>query len=159
MIWIFTHFILGSWFATTALIDFVAVPTVFRNISSLQEAGRVGMIIFSTYNKVEVVMGLMLSGLFFKIWRTSRLRRHSYFMAGAIVLLLLATLYNVKITPSITELNQKKYQLEVESPAYRQVDQEHQFLHQLYVKLDGFKLLLLLGLSGACFIEKRKERS
>ncbi len=42
------------WFFMTVLVDIVAIPTVFRNISNLEEGGRIGMTIFGRFNLFEI---------------------------------------------------------------------------------------------------------
>jgi len=54
------------------------------------------------------------------------------------------------MTPKITKLNSLKYTLNEATPQYKEIDQEHQLYHGLYIKLDGTKILFLLaGLFGS----------
>ncbi len=145
--------ILGMWLGMTCLVDFVAVPAAFRNISSRQEAGTLGMILFSTFNYMEVIFALIFSACtyFYRdkiIWKKTYLGICSF-------LVMLSLTYVLYMTPRIGEVNQKKWDLSETSEEYLVLEKEHQFLHSTFRKSDTVKMLVLIFLMGAAI--RRKE--
>ncbi|EQC44613.1 PF13664 domain protein [Bacteriovorax sp. BSW11_IV] len=132
-----------AWFSTSCLIDFVAVPTVFRTVSKLNEAGAVGMKIFSTYNVVEVILGLIIFGYALKSVVKKGLGR-KIFAFFSLVVFGIALTYNFHVSPRIIEINTERAKYEMESPEYQKISVEHGFYHRLYVNLDKVKVTLLL---------------
>ena len=56
--------LITAWFLMTLLVDIVAIPTVFKNISNLEEGGRIGMSIFGKFNCLEIFLALgVLAGV------------------------------------------------------------------------------------------------
>ncbi len=147
--------ILGMWLGMTCLIDFVAVPAVFRNVSSRQEAGSLGMIIFNTFNYVEVVFALIFSGLTF-VYK-DKVKWKKTYVGISIFLVILSCVYAFYMSPRITEVNTKKWELVEDSEEYRVLDQEHQFLHKTFRKTDSIKILILLFLIGAGVARKEED--
>ena len=52
------EYLFSSWLAMTCIVDFVAVPAIFRNISNLEQAGKLGVLIFGKFNRLEFVLGI-----------------------------------------------------------------------------------------------------
>ncbi len=147
--------LLGMWLGMTCLIDFVAVPAVFRNVSSRQEAGTLGMIIFNTFNYVEVFFSFAFAGLTFAY--KDKIKWKKSYAAISIFLVVLSALYAFYMSPRIAEVNKQKWNLLEDSEQYRVLDQEHQFLHKTFRKTDSVKILILLFLIGAGVAVKEKE--
>jgi hypothetical protein len=136
--------ILGMWFALTCFVDFIAVPTVFREISSRAEAGNIGMILFALINKVEFIfaLSLIICAYFFK----ELIKRKKIFVVTLTSLLILVGVYNLYMTPQVVEQTMLMRDLEENSVSYKQAEERHQFFHSLYRKTDGVKILVLLTL-------------
>ncbi len=145
--------ILGMWLGMTCLIDFVAVPAAFRNISSRQEAGTLGMILFSTFNYMEVIFALIFSTCTF--FYRDRIKCKKSYIGACTFLVLLSLTYVLYMTPQISEINEKKWDLSETSEEYKVLEKEHQFLHSTFRKTDTVKILVLIFLMGAAI--RRKE--
>lgn len=136
---------LSAWLGMVIFTDFIVVPAVFTTISKRLEAGELGMSVFAALGSFEVVVGLFIflaAGIVLKKFKTRR---------ALILFFLASTLYGLTLmgrfylTPELTVINRAKYTLEESSSEYQQLNQRHQFLHGLYVKLDSIKMLLLIS--------------
>jgi hypothetical protein len=133
----------AAWFWTTALVDFVAVPTVFRTIESLAEAGRVGIKIFSLYNLLEIFFGTVLVFCVFKL-RAQKWGK--LIVVWCVILLIQVLFYKFYITKEIANAATQMHTLDALSPEFAKLVDTRAFYHQLYVNLDKFKLCSLLFL-------------
>ena len=142
--------LLASWLSLVAYTDFVVVPTVFTTLTSRIEAGELGMKVFSALGFFETICSIVLFFCGIVIFKKFRTKRAAYLFVFATVLCGSALLGKFYMTPKITELNTLKYTLSESSPEYVEADRDHQFYHDLYVKLDGAKMLLLIaGIFGS----------
>jgi hypothetical protein len=132
---------LGMWRALTCFIDFIAVPTAFKTISSRQEAGELGMIIFHTFNKVEILFSFILLGCGYSFRKWVVYKKSFFSSLGLLVIL--AFVYTFHMTPTIIESNKKKYELDESDPQYMVLDKTHQSYHSLFRKTDSVKILVL----------------
>lgn len=147
-------FILGLWLGLTCFLDFYAVPTIFKTLTSRQDAGNLGMVLFYTFNKVEVLLalGLGVCAWFFKndiSWKKT-------FWTSITALFLLTLIYTFHMSPVIIESNKLKYQMEEGTPEYQALDQRHNQYHSLFRKTDGAKILILFLLLGST-LRRREE--
>ena len=135
-------FTLGIWLGLTCFIDFIAVPKAFQTISSRQEAGTLGMIIFHTFNKAEILFSLILLGCAygFRQWVSYK----KTFFSSLVMLFFLTLVYNFHMSPTIINSNKKKYDLEESDPQYKILDETHQRDHKLFRVTDSVKILVLL---------------
>lgn len=138
--------LLGAWLALTCFVDFIAVPTVFRESVSRQDAGNIGMIVFSVVNKMELVfsVGMLICGYLFKdqvVWKKT-------FFATLASLLILIVVYNVHMTPEVSKQTYIMREHEEGSDAYKAAEKRHYFYHSLYRKTDSVKILTLMALIG-----------
>jgi hypothetical protein len=150
---------LGSWFFTSILVDGIAVPAVFRNVSKIAEAGTVGMIVFGRYNILEVFFSL---GLLITAWQNRSLKYFKVLYGLLILLFINALNYTIYLSPSITNINKQLYNDETGSALKEQLRNTHEMFHQLYVSLEKGKvviLLFLMGLSFYLYYQKEKDRT
>lgn len=147
--------ILGMWLGLTCFIDFVAVPKAFQIISSRQEAGSLGMIIFHTFNKMEIFFAVCLLGgaWFFRKWVVYK----KVFFLGLSFLFTLSLVYNFHMTPTIINSNKEKYELEESDPQYKILDERHQRYHKLFRTTDSAKILILLWIGIAAIRRNDQE--
>jgi hypothetical protein len=90
--------LLGLWWGTTAVIDFVVVPTVFSVINDFFNAGELGIALFRKFNFFEVFFAISI--LAFE-WRTkNKLVLISIFFA-----LLIVIIYTTTLTPHLAQLS------------------------------------------------------
>lgn len=128
------------------MVDFVIVPTVFRNLPDVMQAGNLGVILFNKYNMLEFLLALILVPVFIKM-PTHKSKK--LIGIGVFLLLAIAGSYLFYLTPKLTELTSLMGQ-------GGEVAQEHSFYHSLYVKIDSIKLIILLALQGVVLIRKEK---
>ena len=127
------------WFFMSLLVDVVAIPTVFKNISNLEEGGRIGMIVFGRFNCFEIFFGvcILLGVLSFQ--------EKSKIMIGAAILLLsLSLFYTFLMTPLIADTSIKIHQILASDPQYEILQKQHNYYHALYRSFDSAKLIGLL---------------
>jgi len=139
-----------SWLLMTLFVDIKAVPTVFRNVSSRLEAGRVGMDIFSSFNKIELVFAFFILILFIRFIKIKKM----WFVVIPLIILPIA--YNFYLTPEISEISLKLGLALQEGLDPSKLEASHEVFHSLYTKLDGIKILLLFVLSLFSFINTEK---
>lgn len=128
------------WFLMSAFIDILTVPTVFKYTSNLQEAGKIGMTVFGSFNSFEIIFGiLILSGAIVH-------DKKSKLMIGtSFVLLVFAFVYKFHMTPMIANTSIKIHQIPTTDPEYQALFEQHNFYHHLYRYVDSVKLLILLS--------------
>jgi hypothetical protein len=132
-----------TWFFASAFVDIVAVPSVFKFTSNLQEAGKIGMTVFGRFNKIEIFFALMiLAGIL------SQEKKSKLFMTLSMFLLGLAIFYNVVMTPAIANAGVKMHSVNVLDPLYQVYRNEHAKYHNLYRYFDSTKLIVLLVFAG-----------
>lgn len=146
-------FTLGLWLGLTCFLDFYAVPTIFKTLTSREDAGHLGMVLFFTFNKVEILLalGLGVSAWFFR----KEIRWKKTFWSSISALLILTLVYTFHMSPVIIESNKKKYLLEEGTAEYQTLDKRHQQYHKLFRKTDGAKILILFILFGSTL--RRRE--
>ncbi len=129
-----------AWFFMTLLIDVVAVPTVFRNISNLQEGGKIGMTIFGMFNRFEIFLGTVV------LLGTLSMKEKSKLMIFvAVVLLAFSIFYTFFMTPMIANTSIQIHLTAVTDPQYEILSKQHRTYHELYRYFDSTKLLILLA--------------
>lgn len=128
-----------SWFFMSILVDIVAIPTVFKNISNLQEAGKIGMTIFGRFNCFEIFFGV-----FILLGVVSLQKKSKLMISISVTLLILSIFYTFYMTPVISQTNLRIHQLAVTDPLYEVLEKQHNYYHQLYRYFDTAKLLVLL---------------
>lgn len=132
-----------TWFFASAFVDIVAVPSVFKFTSNLQEAGKIGMTVFGRFNKIEIFFALMiLAGIL------SQEKKSKLYMTVSVFLLGLAIFYNVVMTPAIANAAVKMHSVNVLDPLYQVYRNEHAKYHNLYRYFDSSKLIVLLVFAG-----------
>ncbi|MDO9183689.1 MAG: DUF4149 domain-containing protein [Bacteriovorax sp.] len=131
------------WFFMSVLVDIVAIPTVFKNISNLQEAGKIGMTVFGRFNCFEIFFGsFILLGLL------SLKEKSKLMISISVLLLLLSFFYTFYMTPMIAQTSIKIHQVLVTDPQYELLQKQHNFYHIAYRYFDTVKLLVLLAFAG-----------
>ncbi|RPJ77814.1 MAG: DUF4149 domain-containing protein [Alphaproteobacteria bacterium] len=132
-----------AWFFMTVLVDIVAVPTVFRNISNLEEGGKIGLTIFGAFNRIEIFLGLVI------LFGTISMKEKSKLMiSGAVVLLVFSLFYTFFMTPMIGDTSIQIHLTAVTDPQYEILKKQHRTYHELYRYFDTTKLFILLGFAA-----------
>src|SRR5690606_31117702 len=116
---------------------------VFTTVTKRGEAGELGMSVFAALGNFEVLVGLIIFLIAGSILKKFKTRRALVLFLLGTVLFAVALMGRFYLTPELTRLNREKYLVSENSQEYRDLNQRHQFLHGLYIQLDGLKLLLL----------------
>jgi hypothetical protein len=127
----------------SVLVDVVAIPTVFKNISIMQEGGKIGMIIFGRFNGFEIFFGLMIL-----LGVLSHQKKSKLMIGLASVLLALSIIYTFYMTPMIAKAGVDLHLVNPNDPQYEILTKNHRFYHSLYRSLDTAKLISLLAFAG-----------
>lgn len=134
---------LVCWFFMSILVDVVAIPTVFKNISNLQEGGKIGMTVFHRFNCFEIFFGvIILLGVL------SREKKRKGLIGASLFLLFFSLLYTFYMTPTIAKIGTSLHQVAITSSEYEFLRHEHTMYHKLYRYFDTVKLGVLLLFSG-----------
>jgi hypothetical protein len=150
--------LISAWLFITMTIDFIAIPTVFSTVTDIEQAGAVGLKAFSLLNCIELFLGVVLIVLFFL-----GKRKGKFILTSLGGLLCLASFYSFYLTPELKELTHelrsKSYEEHGEK-RYNTLESEHSVYHDLYIKLDGGKILLLFFLlgEGVWILSRREEQ-
>lgn len=143
-----------AWFLMTILVDIVTIPTVFRNSSSIADAGKIGMTVFGRFNAFEVVFAvIVLIGAI--INRVELNNKKWLFFASP--LLIWACLYKFYMTPMITNTTLQIHQTLVSDPLYAELQTKHAFYHNMYRYFDTSKLIFLLIFMGVVLSDRVKS--
>lgn len=128
-----------AWFFMTALVDLVAIPSVFKNISNMQEGGKIGMTVFGKFNRLEIFLAvLILLGTF------SMKLKSKLMISIAVVLLVFSLFYTFFMTPMIANTSTQIHLVAVTDPIYEILIKQKRTYHEFYRYLDTTKLLILL---------------
>ena len=131
--------LLVTWFVATMFIDMMAVPLVFQNISSRDEAALVGVGVFKRFNNIELIV-FLLSALLMKFTNIFSMKD---FLLKLSYLAFFPFYYFFFLTNKIVSLNAKKMN-EIDYKALELIQIDLDFYHQLYVRLDSIKIILIL---------------
>ncbi|MFT6070194.1 MAG: uncharacterized membrane protein YozB (DUF420 family) [Bacteriovoracaceae bacterium] len=141
------------WLAPSVLIDFVAAPAIFRNVSSLQEAGTLGMVIFKSFNSLELGLSLIILLIGALLVNEKKLKKA--WLGFFVLMVFFAAFFRFHVSPTIVEVNTQRWELSEESEEYKSLLSTHNFYHGLYVKMEGTKVIFLLG--AIILVLRRKE--
>ncbi len=144
-----------AWFMMTVLVDIVTIPTVFRNAGSIEAAGKIGMKVFGTFNRFEIVFGLLVLIGAFEHFKATRKKKWLYF---AIPLSILTFVYTFYMTPMITNTTFEIHQTAVGTPLYAELQSKHAMIHNMYRNFDATKLVVLLVFSGMVLFDQVKNK-
>lgn len=150
--------LVSLWWGWTVLTDFVVVPTVFRTIHDFFNAGELGIALFSRLNSLELIVSSLLIIITALKLRSSK--QMLLFFIPALLCWMIVMFYFSYLTPKIvtlTELWKEAERAGVSSLGnIPDVQQEHQFFHKLYIRIDTVKLIILTLLLGLGFFKQDK---
>ncbi|HXH30351.1 MAG TPA: DUF4149 domain-containing protein [Bacteriovoracaceae bacterium] len=146
----------STWLGWTILTDFFVVPTVFRTIDQYFLAGELGIAVFTRLNGLELMVSSALVVITLLLVRSDK---KSWPLLGLSLLGWgLIVFYFSFLTPRITELTQQWEAVELgKLRSVIDLQQEHQYYHQLYIVLDTTKLLILSCMIGIALYRDRKS--
>ena len=127
-----------SWLLATIFIDIMAVPLVFQNVSSRDEAATLGVLIFKRFNNIELTLFFLGSLLIF----FSGIFKLKNYLIKFFPLGLFPITYTFFLTDKITHYNKLKMN-EIDDTRLEVIQQSLDFYHHLYVRLDMIKIILL----------------
>lgn len=143
-----------AWLLMTVLVDIITVPTVFRNSSSIVDAGKIGMIVFGRFNIFEIIFGvIILIGAMIN-FRSTGNKKWLYF---SIPLLILSLVYKFYMTPMITDTTFEIHKTAVADPMYAVLQSRHAMVHNMYKYFDSSKMLVLLIFAVVVLSDRVRE--
>ena len=143
-----------SWFLMTVLVDIVTIPTVFRNSSSITDAGKIGMTVFGRFNSFEIVFALLVfigSAINYKSLKNKK------WLLFSIPLLILSFIYKFYMTPMITQTTFDIHATAASDPMYAILQSRHAQYHNIYKMFDSTKLIVLLVFGGVVLFDRLKS--
>jgi hypothetical protein len=142
--------LVSLWWGWTFLVDMIIIRTAFGLIDNFFQAGDLGVAIFSKLNNLEVVAGSFLVVVL--SLNTKRNRRALPILIMSVITWLIGMTYLSYLTPKLIELTDLWRQTDLMGltsvAGIPDVQQEHQFYHNLYIGLDSVKLVLLSIMLG-----------
>lgn len=140
----------SAWWAWTFLVDIFIIPTVFRSIDNFFQAGDLGIAVFSKLNTLEVLVSSVLLGML--AWQTKKNKKTTVLLVTSVIVWAIALTYFFYLTPKLITLTDLWKQMDLmgltSAAEIPDIQQEHQFYHNLYIRLDMLKLFLLSFLIG-----------
>lgn len=138
------------WWGWTLLVDAFIIPTVFGHIDEFFIAGELGIAVFSKLNNLEVIVSSFILALIaLTFFRT---KKPLLLLITSLLAWAIAMFYFIYLTPKIMELTALWKKAEVTGlfgiAGVPDIQAAHQFYHNLYIKLDVIKLIILSGLLG-----------
>jgi hypothetical protein len=138
----------SMWLGWSILVDFFVIPTVFATMDSFFQAGDLGIALFLKLNKLEVIFSTILVSLF--SFHFVKNKKGLPLLMMTIVAWVIALTYFSFLTPklvTLTDLWKKTDLMGLTGVAgIKDIQQEHQFYHNLYIGIDTLKIFLLSGM-------------
>lgn len=142
--------LVSMWWASTALIDFAVVPTIFSNVDEFFNAGEIAIALFYKFNKFELVVSSLL--IIFALLNLRVEGRGKTQLTLSCCAWMIIMVYFSYLTPKISALSTLWKAAELSNTIgianVNDIQQEHQFYHRIYVGLDSLKLLILTFILG-----------
>jgi hypothetical protein len=138
---IFSLPIIFTWLIFTLFVDILAVPTVFRNVTNIVEAGKVGMTIFTAFNRLEFIFALIFLSFALNKYKKERT---TFLLILSTVLLFWSISYNIYFTPKIIYFADMVHSLPAGDPMIGVYKNQHMFYHGIYRYLDTAKIIYLI---------------
>lgn len=140
--------LVSLWLGWTMLVDFFVVRTVFSIVTNFFEAGDLGIAIFSKLNSLElVVSSTMLALLSYQVMKN---KKSIKLLVLALVCWVIVMTYFTWLTPKLVSLTELWKTADAAGSigigGIADIQQEHQFFHQIYIGMDSVKLLILATL-------------
>jgi hypothetical protein len=151
-------FFTSVWWGWTVLVDMVVVRILFSRIDDIFVAGSIGMELFSRLNQLEIVFSSAL--VVITVFSLREKKHHVFEFVFAMLTWGISMIYFSYLTPKLITLTKlwKSSDLQgiISAPGIPDIQQEHQFFHNLYIGLDSVKLVFLTLMIGAAFWRREK---
>lgn len=137
--------LVSLWWGWTVLVDMFIIRTVFSVIENFFQAGDLGVAVFSKLNNLELIVSTgIVTLLSYQVSKNKNALKLLVLSLGAWVISLV---YFSFLTPRLTEMTnlwKKADALGVSGlNGIADIQQAHQFYHNLYIATDVIKLVLL----------------
>jgi hypothetical protein len=132
----------------TLFVDIIAVPAVFKNVTKVEEAGKVGMRVFTMFNRLEFALATIIligSIALFKM------HQKKLILIVSTVLFCWSISYNLFFTPQIVYYTKMLHTSLVTDPMMATYQINHSFYHQLYRYLDTTKMIMIIYMMVSFF--------
>lgn len=144
---------LSAWFFLSVFIDFIVVPGAFKIVGDIFKAGNLGITVFTAFNKFEVLFGAILVFSYFKAPDVKYRKVKNVIVK---IVTSIAIYYYWYLSTKIADLT-KVLIAGGEQKLVAVAQKDHNFYHNLYVKLDAVKILLLFVLIFLEFLPYMKR--
>jgi hypothetical protein len=142
--------LLSFWLGWTLLVDFVVIRTVFSTISEFFEAGDLGIAVFSKLNNLEMIVSTLLLSLLSH--QTLKNKKSLKLLVLGLLGWTIVMIYFTWLTPKLIQLTDLWKAADrmgaIGVSGIQDIQQEHQFYHKLYIRLDSLKIFVLSTLLG-----------
>ena len=146
------------WWGWTLLTDFFVIRIIFSRIDDIFLAGNIGMELFSKLNQLELLISTALMVIIFFQFRGNRKLLKEFFLT--LTSWIISMIYFSYLTPKLiflTKLWKKTDLMGIYSvPGIPDIQQEHQFYHNLYIGIDSVKLITLTVMIGLAIWKREK---
>lgn len=150
----------SMWWGWTLLVDAFIIPTVFGYVEGFFLAGELGIAVFSKLNGLEVIVSSFLLALISLHFLRSR--KPVILVIVSLLAWIIVMIYFSYLTPKIVELTKLWKQAEETGlsgiAGIPDIQQAHQFYHNLYIKLDVIKLIILSTMLGIAVWKQEELR-
>jgi hypothetical protein len=146
------------WWGWTLLIDMFVIRILFSKIDDIFLAGNIGMELFSKLNQLEMIISTALLVIIFFQVRVNRRLLKEFFLT--LTTWIISVIYFSYLTPKLiflTELWKKNDLIGIYSaPGIPDIQQAHQYYHNLYIGIDSLKLITLTVMIGLATWRREK---
>lgn len=150
--------LISIWWGWTVLVDMFVVRIVFSMVDDVFQAGKIGMELFTRLNQLEIVVSSALVVItFFQVKKIKNLRIEFFL---SVFIWIIPMVYFCYLTPKITYLSELWQRLDLMGiysvHGIPDIQQEHQFYHNLYIGLDTIKLITMTLMMTLAFWRRGK---
>jgi hypothetical protein len=134
------------------------IRILFSKIDDIFLAGNIGMELFSKLNQLEMIISTALLVIIFFQVRVNRRLLKEFFLT--LTTWIISVIYFSYLTPKLiflTELWKKNDLIGIYSaPGIPDIQQAHQYYHNLYIGIDSLKLITLTVMIGLATWRREK---
>jgi uncharacterized membrane protein (UPF0136 family) len=150
--------LVSLWWGWTVLVDFFMLPAVFKTVNDFFNAGELGMTLFSQLNALELIVSSLL--IVVTALKLKQSKKILPFFILTLAAFSIVIFYLAFLTPKIVALTDLWREAEKLGASgignIPDIQQEHQFFHKLYIRIDTVKLIILTILLGTGLFKQDK---
>lgn len=151
----------SSWLSLSLFINFFVIRLIFSEIDQFFLAGKIGMMLFTKFNLIETILSTFILSLISLINLKQKCSKKILFLS--LSLFSFALTYTFYLTPKLIELTELWQKADIMGVVgirgIKDIQQEHQFFHRIYIILDTVKLITLFIFLTLNFIYVEQSKS